>query len=166
MKNSVISSSKDLPSVSRTTRRQFIASTGIAAAGVAGVILVHEADRKPAARTERLHLPENPNQNPAYRALSLKHGELVLGTQDGDKKFRGFCLNGNGQRVWELCDGKRSAAKIAVDYAQATGRASAEAEEFLKRLVSLAILVSGMYVVHGGGFPKAAASGWYYQPPR
>ena len=164
MKDEVSAIRKDQPVVSRVTRRQFLAWTGVAAA--AGGLVVHQAVTKRSARAAKLNLPELPNQNPAFRALHLKDGELVLGTEDGNKNFKGFRLNRNGQWVWELCDGKRSAAQIAVDYAKATGRASAEAEEFLKRLLGLAIVVSGMYIVHGGGFPKAKAGEWYYQPPR
>lgn len=157
MKNDGIQSSKDQPVVSRITRRQFLAWTGVAAAGV---VVVRQVSKTRSVAAQKLNLPENPNQNPAYRALRMKDGELVLGTQDKYKKFTGFRLNSNGQQVWQLCDGKRSATQIAADYAQATGRASAEAEEFLKRLLKMAIVVSSMYMVHGGGFPKATAGEW------
>ncbi len=87
------------PTISRMTRRHFLAMAG-AAAGVAGIAVVLKRLTSASSRQQtsaKVRLPDMPSPNPAYRGWVTADGGLLLSTRMQHDKFLAFRLNANGR---------------------------------------------------------------------
>ena len=157
----------DLSCVSRRQLLTWMGAAGVAvAAGTAGVMLIRKSSSDKttdsASSANRFKLPDHPNHNPAYRAWTTFEEDVVLWTYKQDQQFAGYRFNSNGRRIWQMCDGTRSAGEIATEYRGQTGRTTEEAATFLDKLRKLGIVVTGGYVVSAGAFPTPPEGGSYH----
>lgn len=154
------------PIITKISRRKFAKAAGaILACGSAATLISRLTSKSKNSqhsnKPNRITLPPYPSHNPVFSGKTVSDGTIILFT-NSDKQFNGYQLNRSGCSVWKLCDGKHSKDQIAEVYAKNSGRPRQEAQQFLRELEKLRIVVSGGYVITHGNFPKPAQGDCYH----